>query len=380
MIIARNDVPKYNSKGRVVELESIRGMYALIVVFYHIRMLNIYSYTSPFISNGYLLLDLFYVLSGFVICKYYGDRINSGKDLVNFQFLRFARLYPIHLIFLLFFLSFEIIKYIVSAKYNILTSGSAPFSDNSITALIKQLLLVHAIGSPKEIISFNNPSWTISVEFYVYILFGLIVLYLKKFKTLAFIIFTCLTLILMIRNPYPAFHELFRCMTGFFVGCITEKLCEVIKIQFHSHFFIISFLALNAFIEFKPDNPGFDWIIYIICSALILSVVLTQGNFLKKIMNSKVLIWLGAVSYSVYMCHYAVIWTFSQILRYVLKRPEVIINGRRYSQLSIPETVMAYILVYTVVFIMSHILYKKVETPIRERAHQYVAAKKKSRA
>ena len=90
-----------NSK-KIEELESIRGLAALLVVFFHIPkwnpILNI-----GIINNGYLMVEVFFVLSGFVIFNAYTNKINTSKDLLRFQFLRLGRLYPVHLTFLLFF-------------------------------------------------------------------------------------------------------------------------------------------------------------------------------------------------------------------------------------------------------------------------------------
>lgn len=97
-----NDIsppPPHFEKTRIEELESVRGVAALLVVFFHIPKWNDILYVN-IINNGYLMVELFFVLSGFVMVSAYSERILSVRDLVRFQFLRLGRLYPVHLIFL----------------------------------------------------------------------------------------------------------------------------------------------------------------------------------------------------------------------------------------------------------------------------------------
>ena len=58
---------------------------------------------SNFIMNGGLVVDFFFVLSGFVISLNYLDKINTKNDLIKFQKKRFLRLYPLHILTLLIF-------------------------------------------------------------------------------------------------------------------------------------------------------------------------------------------------------------------------------------------------------------------------------------
>ncbi len=89
----------YQNAIKIEELESIRGLAALLIVFHHIPKWNPILDTK-IINNGYLMVELFFVLSGFVIFSAYANKIGDKRDLLRFQFLRFGRLYPVHLLFL----------------------------------------------------------------------------------------------------------------------------------------------------------------------------------------------------------------------------------------------------------------------------------------
>ena len=81
--------------------KSIRGIAALLVVLFHMPFWNSTIYDTHIIRNSYYMVDLFFVLSGFVMFLNYGERLRSAKDLARFQLLRIGRLYPVHLLFLL---------------------------------------------------------------------------------------------------------------------------------------------------------------------------------------------------------------------------------------------------------------------------------------
>src|SRR6266704_3238416 len=85
---------------RFVALDSLRGICAIFVAIYHFSAVSFLS-SIPIIKNGFLFVDFFFVLSGFVIAASYGERLKAQFPISKFMFLRLGRLYPLH-IFVLF--------------------------------------------------------------------------------------------------------------------------------------------------------------------------------------------------------------------------------------------------------------------------------------
>lgn len=81
--------------GRYDTLNGLRGMAALLVVVHHIYALT--DVKEPF-PSGYLLLDLFFAISGFILAEHYGKRLDDGMTLRDFMARRFNRLYPAYLL------------------------------------------------------------------------------------------------------------------------------------------------------------------------------------------------------------------------------------------------------------------------------------------
>ena len=92
-------------------------------------------------------------------------------------------------------------------------------------------------------------------------------------------------------------------------------------------------------------------------------------------LRAKVLIWLGSISYALYMSHTIVIWVANQVFRFVLKRPEIMIEGKSYPQLSTVETGVAIVIVMAAVLVLSQIVYVVVEKPMREKSRRIVFRK-----
>ena len=100
------------TQGKILYLESLRGIAALNVAMYHASLVGGESFivTNSFVKNADLMVDFFFVLSGFVIAYNYSDRIFNFASLTQFQTKRFLRLYPLHFLTLLIFLAIELAK------------------------------------------------------------------------------------------------------------------------------------------------------------------------------------------------------------------------------------------------------------------------------
>ncbi|WP_076792567.1 acyltransferase [Chlorobium sp. KB01] len=360
---------------KIEELESIRGLAALLIVFGHIPKWNPVCYI-PVVDNGSLMVELFFVLSGFVLFNAYGDKIFSIKDLVRFQFLRFGRLYPVHLLFLIVFLFFEFAKYIFQVKYGIISPNSVPFERNNFTAFIQNILLVQSV-LPNSSQTFNYPSWSISVEFYTYLIFGLGVLYFKRLKIHFFALFAIISTVLLVSGFTLGFGPMFRCTAGFFIGCMTAQLIKNRKIisSGYKWLSIAMFFLIVVFLQTRINYDTNSYM-YFLGSALISSLILVPDGWLNRVLKFRVFTWLGTISYSVYMSHPAIEWVANQIVRVLLKRPEAIgINGYSTPQLSVTETFIAYAVILSVVLITSTLVYTYFEKPLRDKSRSLAYSK-----
>ena len=360
------------STDRIEALDSLRGLAALLIVLFHLPKFNPILNIS-FIDNGYLMVELFFVLSGFVIFNSYSNKIHSKIDLLRFQFLRVGRLYPVHLVFLMAFVLIELAKYFSQQNFGIEIKSQA-FSTNSVTAIVQQILLLHAIGPTNNAITFNYPAWSVSVELYTYLIFGVITLLVNKKKNVCFLLIALTSIVLLGSQTTFGFDYLLRCLAGFFIGCLTAAIVANSKIKMPSYASVIALGCIVMFLQLKTSGQ-YDLFIYPLTSFLILSLVTSREGRLNKILEVKVLAWLGALSYSVYMSHAFVIWFFEQIIKRLWKiAPPPLTSGDLTIQLSAVETIFTCAAILVTVCIVSSFIYRFIEKPMREKSRRFAFA------
>jgi len=360
----------FQNKTKIEELESVRGIAAFLIVICHMPVWNS-VYNITLIRNFYLMVQLFFVLSGFLIYKAYSSKLKNIKEVMRFQFFRFGRLYPIHLFFLTVFVVIEITKYFAQNKYGITSLNSQPFRENNITALFQNFFLVQAIGPTNNAVTFNGPAWTISVEFYTYFIFALIVLYLKKYKNFFFfgLFVVSFSFLLFSKNNY-GFGYLLNCFSGFFLGSIIAHLENKIKFTLPKYSSLVVFIIIVTFLIFKK-NLSYDPVMYFLTASLILALIANKNGYLNKILKLRLFVWLGSVSYSVYMGHLCIIWIANQFIRVVLKKPEIFIAGKSTPQLNNFETFITSVIILAIVLSVSTLVYKFIEKPFRLKSRLY---------
>jgi len=287
--------------GKIEELESIRGIAALLVVLFHMPIWDPRLHDIRFIHNGYYMLDLFFVLSGFVMNLNYGDRLHNVSDLTRFQFLRLGRLYPVHLLFLLVAVGTTGAGWLATALGLNVPSGGSGFKDATLAAFIEQLLLIHSLGFFKIAHPFNLPSWSISVEFYTYLVFGitcLISLYALRLSVFVVLSGAALVLLAFDGSSIASFSGILQCLAGYFLGCLVASFAarHPQALPRGSTFAAVAAMILFLYVK---KNPQFDIAIFFLSALLIMAVVCSKDDFAKGIWRHKSLRFLGLISYSI---------------------------------------------------------------------------------
>lgn len=152
-------------------LTGIRGLAAWFVVLYHVRV-GAWPYLPGgayrVLSKGYLAVDLFFMLSGFVLWLNYSSRLRRDGTAAVPKYLarRVARVWPLHL----FILALTVVYAAVVASNGALNPAHYPWEE-----LPLHILLIHNWGFTQGL-TWNDPSWSISGEAAAYLLFPLLVL------------------------------------------------------------------------------------------------------------------------------------------------------------------------------------------------------------
>ena len=161
-------------------------MAALLVALFHAYVYSQWGgfpASSGVLQHAWLFVDLFFVISGYVMVAAYGDRLDSGRAAVGYMVRRFFRLYPLHIVttatVLLAVIAIQTLK-LVLAWQGIRVGREEPFDFEffNFKLLGLDLLLLQGVGIMRKEIH-NYPSWSISVEFWLYLMFALLMLVVR---------------------------------------------------------------------------------------------------------------------------------------------------------------------------------------------------------
>jgi peptidoglycan/LPS O-acetylase OafA/YrhL len=313
-------------QDRFTVLDSWRGVCALIVVVYHFTAKS-HLLFLPFFRNGWIFVDFFFVLSGFVITHAYQHHLKDSAEALAFAIRRFGRVWPLHVAMLVPFFVTEMLKFYMTAKG--FSSERAPFSgEMSMSGLVANLFLVQSMGVLTHA-SWNVPSWSISVEYWTYIVFGLSVLAcaraarprLWNMLLLAGIFVSSLWVLIV----YPMTLEttatfgFFRCLLGFIGGCFAYQLWRglvvprgSIAVPVATLVELMTIILVSLFVIYCADNLLAMFAPAVFGVAVI--VFAHERGALSHLLRGRFFKMLGRLSFSIYMTH----WFLHDVYRKVL--------------------------------------------------------------
>lgn len=318
-----------NNAQRFYVLDAFRGIAAILVFLYHLPNLSALS-DNQFIAHSGIFVDLFFVLSGFVIFHNYQHKITGLDTAGRFLKKRFKRLIPLHLFTLTVMVLLETTKYGLS---NYISFNQAPFEVNTIATLWPQLFLVNSTPWFAGF-NWNGQNWSISAELIAYLIFvaaSFIWFKRESLKTLLSISIIALGYLFFFVK-YNNFdivsdfdYSFIRGTIGFFVGIICYMFRHKILISLNKistslyHVLEILMITITVCIVCKLNVLMVHFYVYhLVFAALILLFSMEKG-WISQILKFKVFQNLGLWSYSIYLNHIFVIVLFNMIVVTVLK-------------------------------------------------------------
>lgn len=289
-----------NNNARLDSIQALRGIAALMVVFFHLKEpsgIDGYSIISRLFVHGEIGVDIFFVISGFIMvlstnaieCNY-----KSGYD---FFIRRFFRIWPLYVITAFAWRFFNLEK------------GWIPNVINS--DFLKSLFFLPTqSGTPSYAVG-----WTLDIEIVFYLIFA-ISIFFKNYRWI-FLLATAILICLAQAHREHVFGFLtnygdfpvkisYRILNPhfleFYVGILLGILYPIIK-KINRSFAIPLIAVFTTFFiwqyssEFKAQAGFYGWGIG--CSALFIATVLYGEHF----KTPRVLVWLGSISYSLYLLH-----------------------------------------------------------------------------
>ncbi|HEY1613615.1 MAG TPA: acyltransferase [Rhizomicrobium sp.] len=210
---------------RLYSLDVLRGLGALAVVFWHWQHFFAirgtwqagwsraaepsYALLKPLYDQGWLAVDLFFAVSGFVFFWLYLTPVAEKRvGAISFALQRLSRLYPLYLVTLLIAAGLELLFFRATGSYFIFDANDWPH-------FIRSLFLVQQWLPPDEAQSFNGPAWAVSLEVLLYIVFFVLVRLGLRGPRVTLVLALSATLI------FPWEGQIARALAGFFMGGVT---------------------------------------------------------------------------------------------------------------------------------------------------------------
>ncbi len=361
-----------NNRPELKALTSLRGIAALFVLWHHFVFVLMGEVgqiiPSWVLFKSYLWVDLFFILSGFVLAYVYQHTFASSpkaSDYRHFIRARFARIYPLHIFILLLFVASETMQWwLIKSHQPGAEFLPQPFTgEHNLLALVTNVLLLQTFHWSAY---WNQPAWSISAEFLTYLIvpgliFACLRLSWRNVYLIAVLIVSSLAIIEShfgsLGYDYAGWPMLIRCGGEAMLGVMVYRAFIENKWQLMANQkWIFPVLAINFILLAFPipgviQIPAFVWLV--LCAGRI-----PVGE--NHLLHFTPLVYLGKISFSVYLSH----WLLLDLLR----MSALYLTGKPLADsLNLWQEILVIMLSTVFVLILSSFLYHKIETPWRKR-------------
>jgi peptidoglycan/LPS O-acetylase OafA/YrhL len=310
--------PATESRLRLPALTGVRIFAALAVYASHLGPPhNSPAALTAFFASGYMGVTLFFTLSGFVLAINYFDALRrpTATKVWNYLVARFARIYPLYLLLLVYILVHD-------HAYGISTAGW----------WLHVLAIQAWSGSVVTAYSFNGPAWSVSVEFFLYASIPLLLPWLARLRTprgvLAAAAIVGLALAALTAwfattgrgtlpwvNPQSAHRWLYRTpvtrLGDFTLGILAARLYMMTKTRRAMSQIgtplAIAAIVVTVVLMSQPSDVDSPWswdVIYVIPAALLIfGLAVSPRGHLSRLLSWPLLVLLGESSYAFYLVH-----------------------------------------------------------------------------
>lgn len=316
-----------SAKPHYVILDGLRGVAAIMVVAFHLFEAHATSHLNQVINHGYLAVDFFFMLSGFVISYAYDDRWNK-LTVAEFFKRRLVRLQPM------------VVMGMIIGAVCFYSSASTVLWPGIIDVSVWKMLLVMLIGFTlipvpismdirgwQEMHPLNGPGWSLFFEYIANILYALFV---RKFSKTALAVLVALSGIALIHYAVTSAGGdviggwsidalqlrigFTRLMYPFFAGLL---LCRVVKVTSIKNAFFWSSLLLVVILaaprvggsEHLWMNGLYDSLTIILVFPVI--IYIGASGVVKGKFASRICKFFGDISYPIYITHYPLIYIYT---------------------------------------------------------------------
>lgn len=350
-----NTTVKTQSNNYLPEVDGLRAIAVVLVLIFHLNVNGIFP-------GGFIGVDVFFVISGFLITGIIYDNAQKNKfSYLKFIEFRISRLYPALLFTIFFVLAVGFLIY------------SPDYYKDAASAGRHALLSISNIyfsrkNSYWDLDSAENPflhTWSLGVEQQFYLFWPLLILLLIKLPrrihftviSIVFLCSLCLSELVTKIDPIKGFYymptRIFELSAG--AALYISRFNPLVfkdKIQnwLKELLFIISILVIVVcgyrYYAAMPSHPGFASLPVVIAS--LVCIITGSAKYSGKLVRNKIALFIGIISYSVYLIH----WPLIVFYKYLFMQSEIPITSQ--------------IIIFSLSIIMGYLMYIFIENKFRK--------------
>jgi len=294
-------------------LDGLKGLSACIIAFaWHYQhfapTFSPFKIIIPFsFDYGYLMVELFFMLSGFGMMIGYKNRIlDNNLSFKDFILRRISKIYPA-------FLFSTILVIVLEVLYLHKTGTTFVYPNFDIYHLLLNIFLLQN-GLLETAWSFNSPSWCISICFVCYLIFYYVIKNSNRESHIYykfFVLAICSLAIIISNINYPIFNSLIgRGLSCFSIGVLLYGLYERKNSFNYKMIGYISLISIIIMYLAYRLNPNYNAIVgnlrlaFIIGIAPMIIIAAIEVPIVNSILSSKPIVYLGKISMSIYLFHF----------------------------------------------------------------------------
>lgn len=347
--------------GHFAALDSLRGVCAILVVLFHFPVSGL-MHSTPVVRHGWMFVDFFFVLSGFVISHAYTEKFRRGEVTVTrFIALRLGRVYPLHVFVLAVMIALETVRFLT-------TDGSGSFTRyHSVGAIFTNLLLLQSMGV-HPFNTWNGISWSIAAEVWAYVLFAVTLGHSPRAGPWLISIAALACAVVLLRfspNGLDATYDygFARAILGFSIGAGVWRAYKSGFAPKGTGLEVLScLLVVTATARW---NSGADAFLVLPVFALTVLVFASEQGAISGLLRLQAPRHIGKVSFSIYLVHPLVLLGWFGLLRKLQDRLGIVF--RSDGQISAPYVLgdLVCLLMVLSVVALASLTFVMVEVPAR---------------
>jgi len=289
---------------RIPQLDGVRGLAILVVMLHNESTVYPSLHLHTIFANGWMGVDLFFVLSGFLITGILLDRQGETDYFTGFYYRRCLRIWPLY--YTLLFFMFVVVPLGHPADAPSILQRSSP-------AWAYPLFLQNFLVSmPAAAAGPLGVTWSLAIEEQFYLVWPLFVRYVsrKRLRAIALAVVCASPVMRLVLDHYQVnlYSNTFSRLDGLMAGALLALLARderFLPDKFIRHALFVFVIALP--LTFAAESLNARWIVFslsaVASASFVYLALYARQNWLRSLLTTRFLIYSGTISYGLYLLH-----------------------------------------------------------------------------